>query len=259
MSSSECSLTTTGHRRAPRTVHADLVFSRTGITRVGTVAEAWDGAWRRFRGDPPDQSGIAVTPARYAAFLAEARRPLAADPIMGRRDERNDPHRTFLFPVHKLFSGRSCIAGATITLDFKEYHRNEKLKRIHAAGGVKVAKGFDINKPPFVRDLNNTDDLVALRRVGDSVLVVAQSHDQLVRAAEQKNSVSRKNEIARFLVPPGTDANRFSSSLHCRRRVLPALRQSLSIFVIGLSKGARAQTLRSMICNRCQKHNSTMC
>jgi hypothetical protein len=193
--------------------HADLVFSRTGITRVGTVAEAWDGAWRRFRGDPPDQSGIAVTPARYAAFLAEVRRPLAADPIMGRRDERNDPHRTFLFPVHKLFSGRSCIAGATITLDFKEYHRNEKLKRIHAAGGVKVAKGFDINKPPFVRDSNNTDDLVALRRVGDSVLVVAQPHDQLVRAAEQKNSLSRKNEIARFLVPPGTDANRFSSSL----------------------------------------------
>jgi hypothetical protein len=192
--------------------HADLVFSRTGITRVGTVAEAWDGAWRRFRGDPPGLPGIAVTPARYAAFLAEARRPLAADPVIGRRDERNDPRRTFLFPVHKLFSGHLCVAKAMITLDFKEYHRNEKLKRIHAAGGVKAAKGFDINKPPFLRDSKNTNDLVALRRVGDSVLVVAQSH-QLVRAAEQKNSVSRKNEIARFLVPPGTDANRFSSSL----------------------------------------------
>ena len=49
--------------------------------------------------------------------------------------------------------------------------------------------------------------------MGDSVLVVAQSLDQLARAAEQKNSLSRKNEIARFLVPPGTDANRFSSPL----------------------------------------------
>jgi hypothetical protein len=124
--------------------HADFVFSRTGIARVGTISEVWDGQRRRFRGDPPGQSGIAVTPARYAAFLAEARRPLAADPIMGRRDERNDPHRTFLFPVHKLFSGKSCVAGATITLDFIEYHRNEKLKRIHSAGGIKVAKGFDI-------------------------------------------------------------------------------------------------------------------
>jgi hypothetical protein len=100
-----------------------------------------------------------------------------------------------------------------ITLDFKGYHRNEKLRRIHAAGGMKVAKGFDIDKPPFVRDSKNTEDLVALRRVGDSVLVVAQSHDQLVRTAEQKNFVSGKKEVARFIVPPGTDANRFSSSL----------------------------------------------
>jgi hypothetical protein len=45
------------------------------------------------------------------------------------------------------------------------------------------------------------------------VLVVAQPHDQLVRTAEQKNSVSRKNEVVRFVVPPGTTANRFSSSL----------------------------------------------
>jgi hypothetical protein len=193
--------------------HADFVFSRTGIARVGTRGEAWDGARRGFRGDPAGQSGIAVTPARYAAFLAEARRPLAADPIMGRRDERNDPHRTFLFPVHKLFAGKSCVAGATITLDFIEYHRNEKLKRVHSAGGVKVARGFDIEKPPFVRDSKNTDDLIALRRVGASVLVVAQPHDQLVRTAEQKNSVSRKKEVVRFVVPPGTTANRFSSSL----------------------------------------------
>jgi hypothetical protein len=64
--------------------HADFVFSRTGIARVGTVNEVWDGQRRGFRGDPPGQSGIAVTPARYAAFLAEARQPLAADPIMGR-------------------------------------------------------------------------------------------------------------------------------------------------------------------------------
>ena len=172
--------------------HADFVFSRTGIARVGTAGEAWDGAWRGFRGDPAGQSGIAVTPARYAAFLAEARRPLAADPIMGRRDERNDPHRTFLFPVHKLFEGKSCVAGATITLDFIEYHRNEKLKRIHSAGGVKVARGFDIEKPPFVRDSKNTDDLVALHRVGASVLVVAQQHDQLVRTAEQKIRVPQE-------------------------------------------------------------------
>lgn len=193
--------------------HADFVFSRTGIARVGTGSEAWDGARRGFRSDPPGRSEIAVTPARYAAFLAEARQPLAADPIMGRRDERHDPHRMFLFPFHKLFAGRECIKGVTIALDFIEYHRNEKLKRVHSTGGVKVTKGFNIEKPPFVRDSKNSDDLVALRRVGASVLVISLPHDQLVRTAEQKSSVSGKNELARFVVPPEKGANRYSSSL----------------------------------------------
>lgn len=192
--------------------HADFVYSRTGIARVGTVNEVWNGSERGFRGDPPGWLGIAVTPARYAAFLCEERRPMAADPIMGRRDERQDPHRMFLFPLHKLFAGRACVKGAMITLDFIEYHRNEKLKRVHSPGGMKVAKDFDINKPPFVRDSKNTDDLVELRKVGASV-VVPRPHDQLVRTAEQKNSASGKKEIARFVVPPETKANRFSSSL----------------------------------------------
>src|ERR1700737_4875890 len=39
--------------------HADFVFSRTGIARVGTRSEAWDGQRRGFRGDPAGQSGIA--------------------------------------------------------------------------------------------------------------------------------------------------------------------------------------------------------
>src|ERR1700746_3994563 len=47
--------------------HADLVFSRTGITRVGTIGETWDAPSRGFRSDPPGQAGIAVTAARGRA------------------------------------------------------------------------------------------------------------------------------------------------------------------------------------------------
>ncbi|HMF07429.1 MAG TPA: hypothetical protein VKE72_10525, partial [Methylocella sp.] len=130
----------------------------------------------------------------------------------------HDRRRTFYFPVHKLFAGRSCVSGATIALDFKEFHRNEKLRRIHSAGGIKVVKGFDIEKPPFVRDSRNSDDLAALQRVGDSILVVPQPNDQLARTAEQKNAVSGKKEVVRFRVPPATDANRFSSSLELPTR-----------------------------------------
>ena len=58
----------------------------------------------RIRADPPGQTGVASEPARYAAFIAEARRPRNTDPIMGRPDKK-DLTRTFLFPVHKLFPG----------------------------------------------------------------------------------------------------------------------------------------------------------
>lgn len=68
--------------------HADLAFSRTGVARVGTGEAAWDPAWRSFRPDPAGGDGIAVTPARYGAFVARPVRPDARDPILGRRDRR---------------------------------------------------------------------------------------------------------------------------------------------------------------------------
>ncbi len=239
--------------------HADFVFSRTGIARVGTRGEAWDGARRGFRNDPAGQSGIAVTPARYAAFFAEARRPLAADPIMGRRDERNDPHRTFLFPSHKLFAGSTCVAGATITLDFIEYHRNEKLKRVHSAGGVKVARGFDIEKPPFVR--TQKTPTISLRCVA-SVPRCSLRHNRTINSCGRPNRRTPCPARTRSCVsscrreqPPTA----FLPRCNCRRAVLPALRRSLSTFVIGSSKRPREQTLRSMTCSCYRKQNSPLC
>ena len=84
-----------------------------------------------------------------------AREPTSSDPIMGRRDQEEDEDRDFYFPVQKLFAGTGCIAGRSITLRFKEFHRNDKLKRVHTAGGVDVTEGFDIEAPPFVCDSRN--------------------------------------------------------------------------------------------------------
>jgi hypothetical protein len=191
--------------------HADLVFSRVGVARVGTAPASWDGARRGFRSDPPGAGGIAVSPARYAAFLAEARRPVAADAIMGRRDQ-DDRRRAFLFPLQKLFPGVDCVGGTTVTLDFKEYHRNDKLRRLHTAGRLKVARGFDVDTFPFVRD-SRAGDLVELRREGASVLVAPRHHPTLVRTVEQKNARSGRREVVRFVVPAAREANRFSTSL----------------------------------------------
>src|SRR6516162_1992106 len=148
--------------------HADFVFSRTGISRVGTEAAAWDGPSRSFRPDPEGRKGISVCPARFAAFLARAVKPDVLDPIMGRRDEQNDQIRTFYYPDHKLFAGTDCIYGTAIDLRFSEYHRNDKLRRIHTQGKVKVAPGFDINANPFVRDSLNDRELVSLETCGAS-------------------------------------------------------------------------------------------
>jgi hypothetical protein len=192
--------------------HADLAFSRTGVSRVGTGPAAWDGPCRGFRSDPPGRRDVAVSPARFGVFLAQRREADSADPIMGRRDQ-DDQIRAFYFPVHKLFPGDECVAGATITLNFDEYHRNDKLRRVHKAGGISVVPGFDIEAFPFVRDSLNAGDLVELRPGAGSVVVVPVPHNTLVRTARQKNNVSDKSEIVRFQVPPSTVRSRFDSSL----------------------------------------------
>jgi hypothetical protein len=129
---------------------------------------------------------------------------------MGRRAP-NDKLRTFFFPVHKLFPGKNCIAGATIKLAFQEYHRNDKLQRVHKSGGIKAIKGFDLDEPPFVRDSQKSRDLVTLRKEGASVLVVPQQFGVLVRTAKQMNTSTKKNEIARFVVPK-ENGNRYETS-----------------------------------------------
>jgi hypothetical protein len=137
---------------------------------------------------------------------------------MGRPD-KNDRTREFLFPVHKLFPGSECLSGKKLTLDFREFHRNDKLRRIHTFGGIQAIAGFDVDAFPFVRDSSNGGGLVALRREGASVLVVPRPRPKLVDTVEQRNSKSRKSEVVRFVVPPQTKqaTNRYSTSL----RIVP--------------------------------------
>lgn len=197
--------------RSPHRVHADMAFSRTGVARVGTTGSNYNPVRRSFSVEPEDGSeNIAVMPARYGAFLAIARTPSSSDAVL--EAVSGDNNRTFLFPVHKLFPGSECFIDANITLEFLEYHRNEKLRRIHTHGNVPVLSGFDVNKAPFVRDSRNSNDLVTLETVGSSVLLVPQAHPELVRTATQRNSRTGRNEIVRFKVPAVNQTNRFWTS-----------------------------------------------
>lgn len=185
----------TTHRR-----HADLAFSRTGVARIGTEAPFYDPMRRGFWIDA-GTPGIPVLPARYGVFLARRGRAETNGTVLG----GFDPNERFLFPFHKLFDGPECLRESDLKLHFAEYHRNEKLHRIHRLaepdGGLTAPIGFEIDQFPYIRDSINGGDLVSLHRMGASVLVVPTPAPALVRTVSQHNASSASEQIVHFVVP----------------------------------------------------------
>jgi hypothetical protein len=139
----------TCHRR-----YADLVFARTGLTRVGTAPPRYDGTTRGFLPfDSSDAFAIRVLPARYAAFIAVKQKGNGANfcPMRFIGGAQQDASRDFWLPLHKLFPGDECLTdvkGLTVTLTAR--HINEKLGRIHKVlGNTSGLPAAALNKPPF--------------------------------------------------------------------------------------------------------------
>ena len=191
-------------------LHADLMFSRAGIARIGDTAPSWSAPDRCFFSQAPGRPGtFAAMPARYGAFLAEKR---VADTdnisIVGDRDP-DDIGRTFLFPVRKLFAGTECLDGRNLSLGWYEYHRGEKLRRIVKVGDVELADGFDVDKPPFLRvSGDGGDPLAVVTPVGASMLL-SSPPAPMVRYARQDGA------ICSFEVPSaGITINDFAKNRH---------------------------------------------
>ena len=106
---------------------ADMVYSRTGVARVGTRPALYAAAVRGFlpRADD-DPFAFRVCPSRFSAYLA-VRRKGAASTIM--RGTPQDQARDFWIPVHKLFNGKECIAGLDLALQYSTFHYNDKIRR----------------------------------------------------------------------------------------------------------------------------------
>lgn len=210
--------------------HADLVFSRAGLARVGTHPPRYDGTIRGYNPSPDEgEKGFRVLPARYAAFIAE-RRPQPPDGSV-LRGVPLDGGLSFLFPVHKLFSGNECLFAGTgdelqsIELSeiiYVERHINEKLARIHSfqdgdnPGYVLPMENpkYDLKKSPFFRDSSLDSGLVKLISVGASCQVEPIA-GPLVNTSTQR--IDGKDELVRFQVPPLKEINgrpnRYWSSL----------------------------------------------
>lgn len=194
------------YREASRTSHlrhADFVYSRTGVARVGTAEPQYNSSRRSFWTIPGNGGdAIAVLPARYGVFLARRAKAGAAGSVQG----GSSLDENFVFPIHKLFAGHGCLKDKNIEVSFLEFHCNEKLRKLHQLpkkdGGLPVPVGFDINKPPYVRDSDNGNNLVSLKPTGSSVLVIPKPASTLVRTASQHNTVSGTDQIVYFIVPP---------------------------------------------------------
>ncbi|CAG9226329.1 conserved hypothetical protein [Paraburkholderia sabiae] len=237
------------YRNAAGTVHrkhADLVFSRTGVARIGTSTKEYLGVARGFSPFVEEVgTEIRIVPCRYAPFIAalvqgskETHGPLNfhaptgnASPAstIGQTDSRSstgattqspsdvgDANRMFWIPLHKLFSGDSCISALDIEVRLSASHTNEKIRRSHLRF---LAGGHDggwlepsLSMPPFIFH----DDIAEFSSTADDGgwLLCPTPHEHLVEPAEFNG------KQLTYVVPPAAEGNGlwdvYSSSLNLK-------------------------------------------
>ncbi|HEV2862470.1 MAG TPA: hypothetical protein VGX48_15765 [Pyrinomonadaceae bacterium] len=225
--------------------HADLVFSRTGVSRVGTKEAHYDGSRRGFLPtDEADPFAIRVSPARYGAYLAVRVSGNPKNfcpmrfiiPAANAPDGKGDDQRQFWLPVHKLFPGDECLKGtAALQVELRARHVNQKLRRIHlelrrthtSGGGAPFDTGWnepDLSQPPFVF----TEGIAEWSRApehGAGVLLPV-VHPSLVERAQYKGkplsfNVPKNVEMlsSSMRIPWDGDALRAPEYVHIRHKV----------------------------------------
>lgn len=204
--------------KTPHHEHADMVFSRTGVGRVGQHDMNYDRINRCFTNQP--QQGIpvqkaAVVPARYGLFIAKRVKHTEINLMTtgfykpgDKFDDHDDQQRTFLQPIRKVFHNDALFGEAK--LSFQESHKSEKLAKLAEHTDLK----FYNDLKPTVRDSSYL--IVQDSRstnVNSSFLVISKPKE-LIRIAEEGN------KPIYFLVPariPGEDGysrNRYFTSFN---------------------------------------------
>lgn len=198
----------------PHRQYADLCFSRTGVARIGTTDAKYDPRARAFCPFIEENARkIPVMPVRYGAFIA-VREQGSADVVGESYVQKGDIDRFFWVPLHKVFPGSECLAGIdNLTVDFKTYHINEKLRRFH----LKIQdEGFPagwaepfLSHPPFVikegiADLKafllSDEELSAGQTIpkppAGTVFLVPEWKDHLVTPATYKQRKDQKSDAS---------------------------------------------------------------
>ncbi|MGY4648004.1 hypothetical protein [Mycobacterium sp. URHB0021] len=225
----------TAHR-----LHADMVYSRVAITRVGTreprFVEA-DQMWESWAGD-----GFRVTRARLGLFLCRIVDGDAANvSILDHVD--GDARRRFALPVRKLFEGAQIPDAPPIrSIRFRGYFLGDKLRRVIDVSGAGVPAPLDITRAPFVTEahievlanMSGGESDIELNAFDGACIVGPRPRAQLVSIATQNE------QIARFTVPPrhgppsllrghGIDAGNLSLNRHYTSMQVPTSTTRLAL------------------------------
>lgn len=194
--------------------YAQIVFSRSGIARVGNRKMNYDAESRGFTNKPMEpefEKEIAVTPARYGLFLVELvpinKKADDLIKVMNFQDEEYTTYKWSVKPLYRHFIKpiRKIFDDSTFNIRFGEHHLNQKLYKFsqfelkgETIAEMNSALKWDLESPPFKRS-NSTDDsgaklathkndafFVALNRTGSSVLLSSVPSD-LTKIAKQNS------------------------------------------------------------------------
>jgi hypothetical protein len=114
----------------PHQFHADIVFSRTGIARVGNAPALYDGRRRAYKHEALAAHEVRVMPARYAAFLCERVPGSFMDEQRLGIAQYGDDGRYFLVPMVKLFPGLRIGDFHYASVQLTSFHLTDRLARL---------------------------------------------------------------------------------------------------------------------------------
>ncbi len=211
------------YRNAPMSAsghHAQLCFSRTGIAHLGTIEPFYDAQLRSFASvDEARPYDFRVTPRRFATYLAKRVTGYAGK--FGLQDpQQGDSNREFWVPVHKLFSGKECIANMDLEIQLSSGMRNDIIASFHRTmqgqGLTTGWTGNDLEQHPFVVKDEAIASLSQQEDYGDGLVVPKPA--ALIREAKYQgklltfpwhNSLSRNSkniQISSYFVMPNAGA-----------------------------------------------------
>jgi hypothetical protein len=199
--------------KTPHHEHADLVFSRTGVARIGEEPMNYDPQNRCYINKPKDPLKIkstAVTPARFGLFLARKIKhddiELMKTGIFKENDLKNDSNdkaKFFLQPVRKVFNNDLLVAESKLA--FSEVHKSEKLAKLAVSKNFKIYKNL---KPAIRESVELIEQEDRLRLAGSTFLVVSKPR-AMIRHAKAGGQplyfhVKKRNEENRYFTAYST-------------------------------------------------------